>query len=183
MAEDALPSPQSGDSEVVADTRGRSSEAKETSLPWSKPESEGIVATGLGLVETAFQVMPVLGRLHQSNVLLESGNRKTANVADRQSVQAVAASPPTPILPAILAIGTVVSGVAGYLFCSGLLNIPGSASQSPESKRLSDMGEVGMMLAMVDFGGRGSKLQAEDARPGRVPVGLEVDVASEKGAL
>ncbi len=179
---DALPSLQPGDSIAPADSFDARREKRKTLLPWSMPEREGIATTGSGLIETAYEAVPIIGQLHKSTLLLESGNPNTG--ADRESTQTVAASPSNPILPAILAIGTIVTGVAGYLVYSGLLNFPSGNSQSVGNKRLSDMGEAGTMLAMADFGVHGSRLEREDARAGRVPVGLEVDVAiNEKGSL
>ena len=163
--EDALPGTESGDS---------------TSLPWRTPEERGTASTGFRLVEAAFECVPIVGQLHKSNLLLESNDTQSAIETDQESVQAVAASPPNPILPAVLAIGTIISGVAGYLAYSGLLNLPGADHQPSGNRRLSDMGEAGAMLGMVDFGGNGSRLEAEDARAGRLPVGLEVDVAIDQ---
>jgi len=154
------------------------------SLPWKELEGDGIVSTGFNLAETAFETLPVIGLLHKSNILLESNNSKTAMGLDKESVQAVTTSPSNPVLPAILAVGAIISGVAGYLLYSGLLGLPVGDSRFSENKRLSDMGEAGAMLGMVDFGGRGSKLEAEDTQAGRVPVGLKVDVVIDrKGAL
>ena len=154
------------------------------SLPWREPERDGMVNAGLNLAEIALETVPMIGLLHKSNVLLESNSSKTAMDPDRESVQAVATSPSNPVLPAILAVSTIVSGIAGYLLYAGLFGLPSGESRSSENRTLSDMGEAGALLGMVDFGGRGSKLETEDARAGRVPVGVEVDVAVDrKGAL
>lgn len=168
--EDALLSSQPGGYTTAADSLDESRQGKETSLSWSKPEEKAMASTGSSMVKIAFEAMPIMGQLHKSNLLLESNIAETVVGADGQSAQAVAASPSNPILPAILAIGTIVTGVAGYLVCSRLLNLPIGISPSVENKRLSDMGEAGAILAMADFGGRSSKLDAEDARVGRVPV-------------
>lgn len=167
---DALLSLQPDGYTTVADSRDESRQGKETSLPWRKPEEKAMVSTGSSMIKIAFEAMPITGQLHKSNLLLESDIAKTAVGADGESTQAVAASPSNSILPAILAIGTIVTGVAGYLVYSGWLDQPIGITPSVEHKRLSDMGEAGAMLAMADFGGRNSKPDAEDARVGRVLV-------------
>ena len=167
--EDVLPASYSGESD---------------SLPWRAPDESGTPLIGFSLVEAAFESVPIVGQLYKSNLLLESSNTRSAVESDRESVQAVVARPLNPILPAILAIGTVISGVAGYSVYSGLLNLRGGETQPSENRRLSDMGEAGAMLGMVDFSGNGSRLEAGDVRAGRIPVGLEIDVAvDQKGAL
>lgn len=173
---DALLSSHPGDSTAVEDSVDASREGRETSLPWTKPDGNGLNSTGSGIVKTAFEAVPLIGQLHKSNLLLDSNNSKTAFGANEQPTQAIVSSSSSPTLPVILAIGSIVTGVAGYLVYSGLLNLPIGNSPSVKNKRLSDMGEAGAMLAMADFGEHGSKLAAEDTPASRVPVGLEVDV-------
>ena len=179
--EDAVPSVETADAEAAAESPGRGREKKENYLSWRKPETKRIASKGFALVETVFEALPFVGQLHKSTMLPES--RKPRPVIG-DDAETVAASPPNPVLPAIFAVGTVVTGIAGYLVYSGLWNLPGSNSESSENKRLSDMGEAGAMLAMADFSGHRSRLVPEGTRAGRVPVGLEVDVAlDERGAL
>ena len=180
--EDALLGSAQRDSVREVDSFGTGS--KKDTLPWCRPEIKGVVSKGTSLVKATIGAVPFVGQLHSSTVLLEKEINKTAVGADKESTQTVAATPPNPILPAILAISSIIAGIAGYLVYSGLVVFPGGTTQSSENKRLSNMGEAGSMLAMVDFGGRDSRFEANDTQAGRVPVGLGVDIAiDERGAF
>ena len=141
----------------VEDALSGSHPADSTSLPWRSPEESGTASTGFGLVKAAFESLPIIGQLHKPNILPESSITKSTVGMGRESVQA---PPPNPILPTVLAIGTIVSGIAGYLVYSGGLNLPRGDPQPSENRRLADMGEAGAILGMVDFGGNSSRLEA-----------------------
>lgn len=80
------------------------------------------------------------------------------------------ASSSSTLLPTLITATTALAAVAGYLLYAGL----GGES---ENRRLSDMGEAGVILAGLDFGDPRPETRAEvPMMRGGVPVGLEVDV-------
>lgn len=136
-------------------------------LPWRKPEPEAFSAVGSKFLSGTINSLPLAEHFQKSNVLVENedaearGPRTTHNRSNE----------PSHITPHLLAAFSTIAAVGAYLFYSGIFSEP-----SPQRSNLSDMGEAGAMLDMAAFGGYSNPTVQERQRPGRIPVGLEVDV-------
>lgn len=136
-------------------------------LPWRRPDRKGFSTKGAMFLIGASNSLPLAEHFPKNNVRIGS------EVAEGQSLSAgyntLAAR--SDIVPPLLAVGSVVAMIGAYLFYSGIHSGPAAHKSA-----LSDMGEAGAMLDMATFGGYSNRPVEEIQRPGRVPVGLEVDV-------
>ena len=141
-------------------------------LPWRRPEQKGFTTAGSAFVNGTFNALPLAKIFQRSNILLDDD--KVAE-GRRLEVSNVATFKQDRILLPLLALSSTIAALSTYLFYS-------SHQSEPTSQRttLSAMGEAGAMLDMAAFGRYSSVSNEEAQRPGRVPVGLEVDVAVDE---
>lgn len=140
---------------------------KSEKLPWRKPADKGARDAGSSLFTGIINSLPLAG----DKILLESTN------TDAQSFAPSSSSPLSSIVaPSVLALGSLAAAVGGYLLYSDVLSQP-----IREKKNLSEMGAAGAILDMGLFGN--ATAPAENVREGRVPVGLEVDVAVDEAVV
>ena len=136
-------------------------------LPWRNPEPKAISAVGSKFWSGTVNALPLAEHFQRSNVIVENENteargpRTTHNISIKHFE----------IAPPLLAAFSTIAAVGAYLFYSGIFSEP-----APQRSNLSDMGEAGAMLDMAAFGGYSKPAAQEVQRPGRIPVGLEVDV-------
>ena len=139
-------------------------------LPWRRPEQKGFTTVGSAILNATFKSLPLAKHLQRSILLDEkvAEGRRPALPYDPTSKQ-------DNILLPLLAVGSTIVALGAYLFYTSNQSEPAS-----QGNTLSAMGEAGAMLDMAAFGRYSSVPNEETPRPGRVPVGLEVDVAVDE---
>lgn len=140
-------------------------------LPWRRPEQQNFTAAGSAFLYATLKSLPLAQTLQRSNILLDekvAEGRRPGVTYDPNLKQ-------DKILLPLLALGSTIAALGAYLFYSSNLSEPASQGNS-----LSAMGEAGAMLDMAAFGRYSSVPSGETPRPGRVPVGLEVDVVVDE---
>ena len=140
-------------------------------LPWRRPEQKSLTTAGSAVLYTTLNSLPLAKNLQRSNILLDEkvAEGRRPGVADDPTVKQ------DKILLPLFALGSILAALGAYLFYSSNQSEPASQGNS-----LSTMGEAGAMLDMAAFGRYSSVPNGEAPRPGRVPVGLEVDVVVDE---
>lgn len=136
-------------------------------LPWKKPAEKGVRDAGSTFLAGMLNTLPLADRL---------GRRDEIFVDSPTSIGTSSLS--STVAPSMLAVGSMVAAVGGYLLYSEVLSSP-----APQRKNLSQMGEAGDMLGMGMFGYNPPVLSEERPREDKVPVGLEVDVEVDETAV
>ena len=156
--EDALPR---SNPDHTATSKGK----PQSALPWRVPEHRGVASAGSAVFSNVTNSLPYC----KSTTLTPQSDDEF------HSTNIPAHSFTSTFIPPLLAGAGAIATTAAYLLYANL-------NQEPKKRRLSEMGEAGAMLAGMDFGHYESSMR--DRIPpadGRVPVGLEMDVAVEKG--
>ncbi|MCJ1428503.1 hypothetical protein MMC29_006413 [Sticta canariensis] len=176
--EDAFPDLQpKGSTELDDDQRGTK---VKTVLPWRMSQQHILKSATMTILEDTFDSIPILGDLHNSRISKPESSPIGRIGNESSSLKEGDSQGRRDIRPTILAAGTVLVALGSYLACSGLLNF--SAGWMTSNKRtLSDMGEAGAMLSVVDFGSYNSKPVDQMLRNDTIPI-TEVDATVEKSS-
>lgn len=136
-------------------------------LPWGKPEPKTFGALGSTLLRGTAMSLPLAGHFRKSNILLGKDDTEVRGLTTTrgESIQNFGIAPP------LLAAFSTVAAIGAYVFYSSV-----STELEPQRNALSDMGEAGAILDLAAFGGYSNASAQRTQRPGRIPVGLEVDV-------
>ena len=140
-------------------------------LPWRRPEQQGFTTAGSAFLNGTLDSLPLAKHFQRSNILLED---KVAE-GQRPGVAHDAMSKRDKILLPLIALGSTIAALGACVFYFSNQIEPAS-----QGNTLSAMGEAGAMLDMAAFGRHSSAPSGETQRPGRVPVGLEVDVVVDE---
>ncbi|KAL9099012.1 MAG: hypothetical protein Q9187_009561, partial [Circinaria calcarea] len=135
-------------------------------LPWKTPPSTNLLSKSTKLLTYTLPSIPLVGSFYQSPILHCKGE---SDIPAYGSI----------LGPALLTLAAAAAAVGSYFLYpifSSSRDSYGSVGMS-EKRRLDDMGEVGAMLAVVDFRDEYPIQQNEHISegPGVVPV-VEVDV-------
>lgn len=147
-------------------------------LPWRMSQQHILKSATTTILEGTFDSIPFLGDLHNSRTSKpesspigrignESSSAREGDPQGRRDIRAM-----------ILAAGTVLVALGSYLACSGLLNFS-TGWMTTNKRTLSDMGEAGAMLSVVDFGSYDSEPVDQILRNDTIPI-TEVDATVEK---
>ena len=109
--------------------------SKDLRLPWIPPPASNLLSTSQFVLDRTLSSLPFVFALRQDKVLLPSGNNDPP-----------LAAPPF-ILPTLAGLGAAAAVAGSYLLYSS--QNPSSVS---ENRKREDTGEVGKMLAGLDFG-------------------------------
>lgn len=139
-------------------------------LPWETPPPTDLLSKSTNLLSYTLPSLPLVGSFYQSPIL---HCKEESDISASGSI----------LGPALLTFGAAAAALGSYFLYpifSSSYNSYSSADMS-EKRRLDDMGEVGAMLAVVDFQDEYPVQQNEHINegsgvvPGVVPV-VEVDV-------
>ena len=159
----------SEDDSDKADTNPHAEDSK--FLPWRRSERKGFTTAGSAFLNATLDSLPLAKHFQRSSILLDDkvAEGRTPGVTYDATLKQ------DKILLPLLALGSTIAALGAYLFYSSNPIEPAS-----QGNTLSAMGEAGAMLDMAAFGRYSSIPKGETARPGRVPIGLEVDVAVDE---
>ena len=155
------------DSRVVSDSHAEGWQSSKK-LPWRRPTQKGLYDAGSALLFGTFSSLPLVERFSRDNIVLDHGKASTTTNGPKPLS--------SPLLPSLLALGSAVAAIGGYVLFSDALKQP-----TPEKKNLSQMGDAGAMLGMGLFGGYNASSMSQGQYDGRVPVGLELEVEDDEG--
>lgn len=175
--EDAFPDLQLEDSTGLGrnqkDTKGKSV------LPWSVSQQHILQSATTTLLERAFESIPILGEFHSPKILKQESSPTGKVDNESASLREEALQGRLDLRPIFLAVGTVLVALGSYVAYSGLPNLS-DAWMAPK-QNLSDMGEAGALLSLVDFGSYDSKPVDQRLRDDTIPI-TEVDVTVEESS-
>ena len=136
-------------------------------LPWEKPEPKTFGALGSTLLSGTLSSLPLAGHFRKSNILVEKDDTEVRgpSIPRETSIKTFDVAPP------LLAAFSAVAAIGAYVVYSSLYT-----ELAPQRNTLSDMGEAGAILDLAAFADHGNASTRSMQRPGRIPVGLEVDV-------
>ncbi|MCJ1262352.1 hypothetical protein MMC22_002222 [Lobaria immixta] len=154
---------------------------KDTSmLPWRMSQQNILKSATATILERTFDSIPILGDLHNPRIAMQESSQ-TGKIDNGRTALRVGDSPGRlDIRPIFLAVGTGLVALGSYLAYSALLNFP-DGWMAPNKRTLSDMGEAGAMLSLVDFGSYGSRSVDQRQRNDTIPI-TEVDVTVEESS-
>ena len=138
--------------------------ATSKTLPWGKPEPKTFAALGSTLLGGTVRSLPLSRHFRKSNILLENDLTEFRGPTETTTKSC-------DIAPPLLAAFSAIAAIGAYVFYSSV-----STEPAPQQSTLSDMGEAGAILDLATFGGYSNASAQTMQRPGRIPVGLEVDV-------
>lgn len=176
--EDAFPDLQLGYSTGI-DNDQMAKESK-SMLPWRISQQHILKSATATLFEHSFDSIPILGNLHNPRIYKQQ-SPPIGEIDDESTSSRVGSSQRRlDMRPMFLAVGTAVVALGGYLAYSGLLNFS-DGWMTPNKRTLSDMGEAGAILSVVDFGSYDSKPVNQMLRNDTIPI-TEVDVTVEESS-
>ena len=145
-------------------------------LPWREPQPRGLRLAAMDILD---HVLVQLLHVHRGNIVTASGSTETVSPKDPDL-------PRGSLLPTVLAVGSAVAAVGGYVLYSGLVPFSFSFSHDEAAKkshrsRLSGLGEAGALLAMADLGRHNAISSDRPREDGTAPV-AEVAVTVEESA-
>ena len=136
-------------------------------LPWGKPEPKTLGALGSSLLGGTVWSLPLVEHFRESNILLEDDDTEVRGPTRTRETTVKNFG----IAPPLLAALSTIAAIGAYAFYFSFSNEP-----PPQRSTLSNMGEAGALLDLAAFGDYSNASAQTTQRPGRVPVGLEVDV-------
>ena len=134
-------------------------------LPWKKPVQKGLQDVGFALVSGTLSSLPLMEHFSRDKILLDNGRLSKSGDAAEPSVESQSL-----IVPSLLAVGSAVAAVGGYLVYSDRFSQPMPSKRNPFR-----LGDGGAAPGMGLFGDYNASL-LDEKHQGRAPAGLELDV-------
>lgn len=149
-------------------------------LPWRTSQQHVLRSATATLMERTFGSIPILGNIHNPRISKQGSWPAGTTDIESTPLKAGESRGRFDISPIFLAVGTVFLTLGSYLAYSRLPDFSGSW-MAPHKRTLSDMGEAGAMLSVMDFGSYDSKIV--ERRPGEdtIPI-TKIGVTVEGGS-